>query len=101
MFGVCPSAQRGRSAGGIILKMELLNLVQWPAMGLTLLASWFVASSIPARRNLGFWLFLGSNGLWIVWGWFDGAYALIALQVGLAVMNVRGAGKTETETKPN
>jgi hypothetical protein len=37
-----------------------------------------------------------SNVLWIVWGWYSSAYALIALQVCLAVMNIRGARKTET-----
>ncbi len=74
--------------------MELLSLVQWPAMAVTLLASWFVASKLPARRNVGFWLFLLSNVLWIAWGWFDEAFALIALQIGLAAMNIRGARKT-------
>jgi hypothetical protein len=35
-----------------------------------------------------------SNVLWIIWGLHDRAYALILLQVALAIMNVRGAGKT-------
>jgi hypothetical protein len=79
--------------------MEALDLLQWPAMVVTLLASWFVASSVKRRRNAGFWIFLLSNALWIAWGWFDGAPALIALQVGLAVLNIRGAMKTEVPTK--
>ena len=59
------------------------------------MASWLVASSNERRRNVGFQLFLGSNALWIAWGLHDGAMALIALQVGLAAINVRGAMKTE------
>jgi hypothetical protein len=75
--------------------MELLTWLQWPAMVVTLAASWLVASKAKERRNIGFWLFLISNALWIAWGVHDGAYALIALQLGLALMNIRGAFKTE------
>jgi hypothetical protein len=78
--------------------MDALNLLQWPAMAVTLAASWFIASSVKRRRKWGFWIFLLSNALWIAWGWHDGALALIALQVGLAAMNIRGAMKTETST---
>jgi hypothetical protein len=46
-------------------------------------------------RSWGFWSFLLSNVLWIVWGWHDHAYALIALQLGLFALNLRGVTKTE------
>lgn len=75
--------------------MDWLDFMQWPAMLVTLLASWLVASRSPTRRNAGFWLFLASNALWIAWGWHVDAQALIALQVGLAALNIRGAVKTE------
>ena len=74
--------------------MNLLELLQWPAMLVTVAASWLVASPIKGRRNAGFWVFLASNALWIVWAVNDGAYALIALQIALAGMNIRGATKT-------
>ena len=74
--------------------MDPLNLLQWPAMVVTIAAAWLIASSSPARRNSGFWVFLLSNGLWIVWAAHAGAPALIALQIGLATMNIRGAIKT-------
>jgi hypothetical protein len=74
--------------------MEWLNLIQWPAMAVTLVAAWLIASRKKFKRNWGFWLFLLSNVLWIIWGLHDRAYALILLQVALAIMNVRGAGKT-------
>ncbi len=76
--------------------MDLMNLVQWPAMLVTVLASWLVASSHDGKRNAGFWIFLLSNGLWIAWGVYSGAVALVVLQVCLAAMNIRGAKKTET-----
>jgi len=42
-------------------------------------------------------VFLLSNVLWIAWGWDARAWALVALQVALAALNVRGLRKTETE----
>ena len=73
----------------------LLDAIQWPAMAVTLLASWLVASSNERSRERAFWCFMASNVLWVVWGWHDGAFALIALQVGLFALNIRGARKTE------
>jgi hypothetical protein len=75
--------------------MEWLDWLQWPAMAVTLLAAWLVGSRDRGRREIGFWVFLASNLLWVAWGWHDGAWALIALQVGLAVMNIRGARKND------
>ena len=74
---------------------QWLDVVQWPAMLATVLAAWLVASSNKTRRNVGFWIFLVSNVLWVLWGWHAGAYALIALQVALAALNIRGVFKTE------
>lgn len=73
----------------------LLDWVQWPAMLVTVLAAWLVASSRKGRRNLGFWVFLASNALWVAWGLHAGAWALIVLQLALAAMNIRGVRKTE------
>jgi hypothetical protein len=75
--------------------MEWIAWLQWPAMAVTLIASWLVASSQEKRRNIGFWAFLVSNALWVAWGVHDGAIALIVLQIGLAFMNIRGASKTD------
>ena len=76
--------------------MDFIHLLQWPAMVVTIAAAWLVASTNLTRRNWGFWIFLLSNVLWVVWALHDNALALIALQVGLAAMNIRGAMKTET-----
>ena len=73
--------------------MTLLDLSQWPAMFVTVIAAYFVASTQPRRRRMGFWLYLLSNVLWVIWGVHSKAYALILLQLCLAAMNVRGERK--------
>jgi hypothetical protein len=73
--------------------LDALDLVQWPAMLVTLVAAWFVASTRSGRRKIGFWIFLLSNALWITWGLHTRAYALVVLQVCLAMMNIRGERK--------
>ena len=81
------------TAGAYLDGRELLswlNLSQWPAMAVTVIAAYFVASSQPRRRRAGFWLYLVGNVLWVTWGVHSGAYALVLLQVLLAIMNVRG-----------
>lgn len=75
--------------------MNWLTHLQWPAMVATLFSAWLVASKRKGKRQWGFWIFLVSNALWIAWGIHDHAYALIALQVGLAVLNIRGVAKNE------
>lgn len=73
----------------------LLDAVQWPAMLATLAAAWLVGSQSRRKRAWGFWVFIASNAMWIAWGWHDHAFALIALQVGLFALNIRGARKNE------
>lgn len=73
----------------------LLDLLQWPAMAVTLVAAFLVGARHAKKRVVGFWTFIASNALWIVWGVHDGAWALIALQVALAALNIRGVRKTE------
>jgi hypothetical protein len=70
--------------------MNLLGLSQWPAMLITVIAAYLVASSQTRRRRAGFWLYLVSNVLWVAWGLYSKAYALVLLQFCLAAMNVRG-----------
>ena len=75
--------------------MDWLQHVQWPAMAATLLSAWLVAAQSKTWRQLGFWIFLVSNALWIAWGWHAHAYALMVLQVGLAFLNIRGVAKND------
>jgi hypothetical protein len=79
--------------------MDWIRYLQWPAMLVTVAATWLVASTNERRRNLAFWVYLASNALWLVWGFHDGAWALVVLQVALAVMNVRGVKKTDPDAE--
>ncbi len=85
----------GERAHSSLCVMQWLDLVQWPAMVVTVWAAWLVASSLKRRRLLGFWIFLLSNVLWVAWGLHSHAWALVFLQLCLAAMNVRGAKKSE------
>ena len=77
--------------------MSWLDAIQWPAMAITVIAAWLIASGRKMRRMLGFWCFLLSNVLWIIWGWHDRAWAMVVLQLCLAAMNIRGVNKNETD----
>lgn len=75
--------------------MNYLDLLQWPAMVATVIAAWLVGSRSAHKRAVGFWIFLASNVLWVVWGLHDHAYALVGLQFCLAALNMRGVRKNE------
>ena len=74
-----------------------LDLLQWPAMAVTVAAAYLVGSQSKRRRSIGFWLFLAGNALWIAWGWHAAAAALIVLQLALAALNIRGARKNDPD----
>jgi hypothetical protein len=76
-------------------QMDWINLLQWPAMAITVLAAWLVGAQRKHKRSWGFWFFLMGNGLWIIWGLYDKAFALVFLQVCLAVLNIRGGLKNQ------
>jgi hypothetical protein len=76
---------------------NVFNALQWPAMIVTLLSAWLIASQSKRKRSVGFWCFIASNMLWVAWGWHVGAIALIVLQVGLFALNLRGAMKNEAD----
>jgi hypothetical protein len=76
-----------------------IDLLQWPAMAVTITAAWLVGAQSRRKRTFGFWVFLLSNLLWSVWGWSQGAYALLILQLFLAGTNIRGIFKNDPELK--
>jgi hypothetical protein len=79
--------------------MEFLNLLQWPAMVIMVMATWLVASQSKRRRAVAFWSYLVANALWVAWGVHDGAYALVISQFLLAALNIRGVRKNEKPEK--
>ena len=75
--------------------VDWMQHLQWPAMAVTLVSAYLVAAQSKTQRQWGFWFFLLSNILWVAWGWYASAYALIILQFGLAALNIRGVAKNE------
>jgi hypothetical protein len=68
----------------------MLSHLQWPAMVLSVLGSWFVADVSPSLRMLGFALFLAANVAWLVWGWHTRAWALVIMQAVFTLTSLRG-----------
>lgn len=91
----CCRASRSRRHTAEIV-MDWLDAIQWPAMVASVVAAWLVGSQQKPRRLAGFWCFMASNLLWTAWGWHTKAWALIALQVALAFLNIRGAKKNDS-----
>ena len=79
--------------------MEYIDWVQWPAMVATVIAAWLVGSLSKRKRSIGFWCFLVSNAMWVIWGWHDEAWALVGLQIFLAALNIRGVNKNDPEAR--
>jgi hypothetical protein len=77
----------------------LIDFLQWPAMAVTLCAAFLVGARHARRRVFGFYTFILSNLLWIVWGLHDEAWALITLQLGLLAMNVRAIFRNHKEAE--
>ncbi len=74
---------------------EFFAYLEWPAMLISLAAAWWLGSKKPEKRIFAFGLLIVGNLMWIAWGWTDGAWALIALNVGLMALNVRAIMKNE------
>lgn len=67
-------------------------------MIVTVIAAWFTGSTTEWKRKWGFWMFLASNVLWVAWGYSARAWAVVVLQVFLAIVNIRGARKNEPDS---
>ncbi|MDE2365798.1 MAG: hypothetical protein KGM95_02565 [Betaproteobacteria bacterium] len=72
-----------------------LSWMQWPAMVMNVLSVSLLTSRSKRKRHAGFLLSLLSNVLWIVWGWYVQALAILVLQIALATINIRGVNKTD------
>jgi hypothetical protein len=78
---------------------EFFALLEWPAMAISLAAAWWMGSTKAKKRIVAFVLLIIGNLMWIAWGWGEGAWALIALNVGLMGLNVRAIMKNEDEVE--
>ena len=75
--------------------MDYVNLLQWPAMVINILAVWLLTYQAKGMRHTGFLFSLLSNVLWVIWGWHVQAFAVLGLQFALATINIRGVRKTD------
>ena len=74
---------------------EFAAKLEWPAMAISLAAAWWMGSRKAQKRVVAFIMLIVGNLMWIAWGWGAQAWALIALNVGLMALNVRGIVKNE------
>lgn len=74
---------------------EFAALLEWPAMAISLAAAWWMGSRRARERVVAFALLIMGNLMWIAWGWGERAWGLIALNLGLMALNVRGIVKNE------
>ncbi len=65
-----------------------------------MVAVWLVGDQNKTDRRLGFWIFLISNVLWVIWGVHAHAYALVLLQCVLAGLNCRGIVRNRRRKPP-
>jgi hypothetical protein len=79
------------------MNADWLDAVQWPAMVVTIAGAWLVASKSRARRRAGFWVYMLSNVLWVIWGFHTRSWALLVLQFCLAAMNIRGERRNQQD----
>ena len=82
-----------------MLMDDMLALLEWPAMAISLVAAYLLGSIHTTKRIVAFVMLIIGNLMWIGWGWGDGAKALIALNVGLMVLNIRAIMKNEEAKK--
>jgi len=69
---------------------DVLHFLQWPAMAISLLGTWWVGDAERRHRHLGFAVLMGSNALWFAWAVTDHAWALLVMQAAFLLLNGRG-----------
>lgn len=67
-----------------------LDLLQWPALLLSIVGAWCVGGRTARLRLIGFWLFLASNLAWAGWGYGAAAWAVVITQLVFIVTSIHG-----------
>ncbi len=88
------SAKRDLGTYGVQTMLSA-NWLQWPAMIISVVSTWLIASKSEGYRKVGFFGNLAGNAVWIMWSVGSGAIAVIVLQILLAVTNIRGVVKAD------
>lgn len=68
----------------------MIDLLQWPAVVLSIIGAWLVGGSRPQQRLAGFLLFLASNVLWAAWGLGIAAWGVVITQAFFTWTSLRG-----------
>jgi hypothetical protein len=68
----------------------MTDLLQWPALVLSIIGAWLVGGSRANQRFAGFLLFLASNVLWAAWGLGIGAWGVAITQAFFTWTSLRG-----------
>jgi len=68
----------------------MTDFLQWPALVLSIVGAYYVASDNARHRLVGFWLFLLSNFAWAFWGIGAMAWAVVISQVLFMFTSCRG-----------
>lgn len=74
----------------------MLDLLQWPALVLSLTGAWFVSGATAHMRIIGFALFLGSNVLWLLWAGGASAWAVVIANLFYLFTSIRGIAANRT-----
>jgi hypothetical protein len=77
-----------------------LPWLQWPAMMVAVVGSWYVGNRSRTDRHHGFIVLVSSNLLWIAWGVADKAWALVIMQIFFIVVNSRGYVESRRSEAP-
>lgn len=68
----------------------MIDLLQWPALVLSIVGAWLVGSNVRQQRAAGFLLFLLSNALWSMWGIGIAAWGVVITQAFFTWTSIRG-----------
>ena len=69
---------------------SILPLIQYPAAALTIVGYWCVGDKLEIIRKTGFVMGLFGNIVWILYGLFPVQYGLIATNVVIFALGIRG-----------
>lgn len=68
----------------------MIDLLQWPALVLSIIGAWLVGGRRANQRLAGFLLFLASNVLWSLWGLGIAAWGVVITQAFFTWTSIRG-----------
>lgn len=87
-YVLCGASDTNRCKGAA-MGIQAVSILQWVGCGLAVIGSFLIALR-GKRPDVGFWLYLISNIVWIVYGDLTHAPGLITMQVVFLLTNALG-----------